>query len=171
MKETAEVVELDWGYLGEILRYDPQTGSFTWLVSLSNRAPVGSVAGVIAKNGYRYIAIDGRKHLAHRLAWFYVHGVWPADQIDHIDCVRSNNALSNLREANTSNNAANGLLRSTNKSGYKGVSWDAEKRKWVAGVKKNYKRHVLGRFDDPYEAHLAYVAGANRLHGEFAREG
>ena len=171
MKETVEVVELDLGYLREILKYDPETGSFTWLRSLSNRAPAGVLAGVIAKNGYRYIRIHKRSYLAHRLAWFFVHGAWPADQIDHIDCVRSNNALSNLREANMSNNGANGLLRSTNTSGYKGVSWDARKRKWVAGVKKNYKRHVLGLFDDPYEAHLVYVAGATRLHGEFAREG
>ena len=171
MKESPKVNALDLGRLREILKYDSEDGVFTWNVTLSRRACAGNEAGSISKNGYRYIAIDGHKHLAHRLAWFYVHGVWPADQIDHIDCVRSNNALANLREANMSNNGANGLLRSTNTSGYKGVSWDARKRKWVAGVKKNYKRHVLGLFDDPYEAHLVYIAGANRLHGEFAREG
>lgn len=171
MKPATTQSELSLDRLRSVLRYDPDSGDFTWKVTLSNRARAGNAAGVIAKIGYRYISIDGLKYLAHRLAWFYVHGVWPKEQIDHIDCVRSNNALANLREANMSNNGANGLLRSTNTSGYKGVSWDARKRKWVAGVKKNYKRHVLGLFDDPYEAHLVYIAGANRLHGEFAREG
>jgi hypothetical protein len=166
---TVEKRELTHERLLEVLSYERSSGKFTWKLATSRRVNVGDEAGVIAANGYRYIGIDGGKYLAHRLAWFYVKGVWPAEQVDHKNVDRSANAFSNLREANQSNNTANGKLRSTNKSGFKGVSWDAEKQKWVVGITKNYRRFVLGRFDDPAEAHKVYMQAAERMFGDFAR--
>jgi hypothetical protein len=126
------------------------------------------VAGVLATNGYVYINIDGRPQLAHRLAWLYVNGEWPPDQVDHIDRVRSNNRIANLRSASTSDNACNGVLRFSNTSGYRGVSWSKEKKKWVARIVKDRKQHVLGYFTSKETAFDRYRAAARNLHGEFS---
>jgi hypothetical protein len=155
--------------LKEVLSYDRDTGLFHWRVATAHRITVGDIAGAIGHYGYRIIGIDGKSYRANRLAWFYMTGSWPIAEIDHEDTDRSNDAFRNLREATESQNAANGKLRSTNTSGLKGVSWDKEKRKWVAGIKIDYKRKMLGRFDKKEDAHKAYLIAAEKLFGQFAR--
>lgn len=90
------------------LSYDPETGTFIRKVG-SVRAPVGSVAGNVMKNGYRIIRVNYSKFLAGRLAWFYVHKTWPSDEIDHINRVRDDNRIANLRPATRSQNAVNSV--------------------------------------------------------------
>lgn len=87
----------------EILDYDPANGVFRWI---SGRLS-GSLAGTDQNQGYRHIAIAGRKHLAHRLAWLYIYDEWPAGNLDHINGIRNDNRISNLRIASPSQNAAN----------------------------------------------------------------
>lgn len=90
-------------HLRKILHYDPASGRFTWLRATSWRVRVGAVAGSVNKRlGYVVIGIGGVTYYAHRLAWLYVHGEMPSDQIDHIDGDRANNALVNLRKASMS---------------------------------------------------------------------
>jgi hypothetical protein len=156
--------------LRQVLDYNPIDGVFTWKERLSNRVSVGDVAGTLGQNGYTYIRFDGYMVLAHRLAWMYVHGEWPDKAIDHINGDRNDNRLSNLRLANSSENAINGKVRSTNKSGYRGVSWDKGKSKWVARLVKDGKQHVLGRFHTKEDAYQVYCEAAKRLHGEFSRK-
>lgn len=151
-----------------LLNYDMQTGVFTWRQRAAN-VPAGSVAGSKAANGYVYIRIKRRQCLAHRLAWFYVYGQWPDEQIDHINGNRADNSWANLRPASQSQNSCNGVLRSTNKSGYRGVSWSKDKGKWVARIVKEGKQHVLGYFHDKDLAYAAYLEAARNLHGKFAR--
>lgn len=151
----------------ELLNYDPKTGEFTWKVRTSNRVKVGDVAGVKGINGYIFLSIENTKVLAHRVAWFYVYGKWPPEFIDHINGVRDDNRLDNLRLASASQNTSNGVLRSTNTSGYRGVSWSKEKKKWVARIVKNHKQHVLGYFRTKEDAHIAYLEAARELHGDF----
>jgi hypothetical protein len=155
--------------LKELLDYDPNTGVFTWRVSTTNRVRVGGVAGTVHPQGYRQIRVDGRIHKAHRLAWLWMTGDWPLDQIDHINGVRADNRLANLRPATQSQNSANMRKHATSKSGYKGVSWSADRAKWQAAIKVNGLKHFLGRFTDPAAAHAAYVAAAEKHFGEFAR--
>ena len=83
--------------LRERLHYDAETGVFTRRVGSSN-ARSGDVAGSVHSTGYVRIGIDGWKYTAHHLAWLYVHGVWPSDQIEHISRKRSDNRIANLRE-------------------------------------------------------------------------
>ena len=82
----------------DLLNYDPDTGDFTWKVSTSNRVRVGQVAGTLRHDGYIRIKVNGKLYLAHRLAWFFVYGVWPVEFLDHIDQDKSNNRINNLRE-------------------------------------------------------------------------
>src|SRR5260370_40019772 len=96
--------ELTQERLHSLLDYDPDSGVFRWKCSCDHgrrgRRSAGDVAGGWAggrNSAYWMIGIDYRRYLAHRLAWFYVHGEWPPHQIDHIDLDKTNNTLVNLR--------------------------------------------------------------------------
>lgn len=154
--------------LTEVLDVDPQSGTFTWKVTLSNRNPSGAKAGARHSAGYICIQIDGENLLAHHLMWLYVHGQWPAQQIDHKNRCRSDNRIENLREADHAQNHQNIGLLSTNTSGFKGVSYCARDKAWNAVIIAFGQRHYLGYFKSKNEAHLAYVDAAKRFHGEFA---
>lgn len=151
-----------------LLAYDPKTGVFTWRFGASN-VPAGSVAGSKNGSGYVLVRVKRCQVYAHRLAWFYVFGSWPKEQVDHINGKRGDNSIGNLRLASQSQNTCNGVLRSTNTSGYRGVSWSKDKNKWVARIVKDHKQHVLGYFASKEEAYYAYLAAARKLHGEFSR--
>ena len=84
--------------LKSLLHYDPETGLFTWIAPLSNRVQVGDVCSTVAPIGYILIGVRGQKLYAHRLAWLYMTGEWPENQIDHINCVKTDNRWANLRE-------------------------------------------------------------------------
>lgn len=163
---------LTYDRLREVLDYNEVTGVFTWKVTLSNRAPAGSVAGVIAGNGYRYITIDGEHHLAHRLAWLYTHGAWPDNQIDHRrhgKAFRDQNQIANLREVTNKENVRNTGIRRTNTSGVKGVSWDARRQQWFAKITYRGFQVSLGCYDSKEEAGAAYARADAVVHCETER--
>lgn len=110
-----------------------------------------------------HIGIDGQLYLGHRLVWLITTGAWPKDEIDHIDGDRRNNRAANLRDVSMAGNAQN-RNRPQGKNPYLGVSWDCETKKWRAGIRLNGRRMHLGRFDDPAEAHRAYLAAKAKLH-------
>ena len=155
--------------LRELLRYDPGTGIFSWLIWRSRSARAGDIAGHVYSNGYVYIKIEGRNYLAHRLAWLYMTGEWPKDEIDHENTIRSENWWDNLREATGFQNKANTKKSAANTSGLKGVSFHRRSNKWMAQIKSQGRHHYLGLFDAPEAAHAAYANAARRLHGAFAR--
>lgn len=150
------------------LSYEPETGVFTRLVGSGGYAP-GTTAGFTSKGGYVAIGFGGRRHPAHRLAWFYCYGVWPSGMIDHINGDPQDNRIVNLREADDSLNQANRKLSPKTTSGLKGVTWNKRCRKWQAAVKVRGKNYHLGLFVDPQEAHQAYLRAATKHFGEFAR--
>jgi hypothetical protein len=90
-------------------------------------------------------------------------------QVDHINGDTLDNRRSNLRICTITENNRNCHKYKNNTSGYKGVHWDKEKRKWRAAIKVNKKIISLGRFDDPEKAYEAYVAASKKYHGEFGR--
>ena len=152
--------------LRELLHYNPVTGVFTRRVSLRGDAyDFGKVAGSVTTAGYFSFNVDGRRYQAHRLAWLYVHGVWPAEQIDHRDTNRQNNAIDNLRESSHKGNHQN--LRAAHedsKTGLLGVSFDKDRRRWKAQIYADGKKHFLGRFDTAQQAHDAYLKSKRQLH-------
>lgn len=150
--------------LKNLLHYDSGTGHFTWIKRCGKRGVVGKVAGTVDFGGYVVITINGKRHKAHRLAWLYVHGRWPAVAMDHINGVRTDNRLENLREANWSENQHNRKRQRNNQSGYMGVSWDRHARKWRAGIRAGGRSENLGGYDTPEEAHSAYLAAKAQAH-------
>lgn len=151
----------------KLLDYDARTGAFFWKVNHAH-APLGSEAGWINGGGYRIIRVAGECHAAHRLVWLFVHGRWPAAQIDHINHIPSDNRLKNLREATQSQNNANCRRSSRNRSGIKGVCFDASRSKWRAEIENHGVRYSLGRFDRIEDAAAAYQQAAQHLFGSFA---
>lgn len=160
---------MDREYLKSVLHYDLETGIFRWLVTRGRFAAPGVIAGTKTKKGDIRIVIDGRAYRAHRLAWLYVTGSWPKDQIDHADLDNENNRWGNIREASNGQNGANKHRYESNRSGYKGVHYVRRLSKYVAQIKHQKQVIHLGCFEDPAMAHAAYVVKAVELHGDFAR--
>lgn len=151
---TAETVR-------ELLDYEPETGVFRWLSDAANgRTKKGTVAGSLSRSGYRRIKLNRSRYQAHRLAWLYVYGEWPSDEIDHINALRDDNRIENLRIASRSQNRANSKSRRAGlKGAYKGRS----------GFTAVCRGRYIGHFDTAEEAHAAYCAAAEKHFGEFAR--
>jgi len=151
------------------MTYDPDEGTFEWN-SYRSGVPKskGKNAGTFNKgNGYIFIGIDYKSYTAHRLAWFYMTGNWPKDQIDHMDGNRTNNKFSNLREATPTQNSGNSRGNANTLTGRKGVTISAGK--YTAQIQHKGKSYYLGRFTDLDEASAAYKKKADELFGEFAK--
>lgn len=152
--------ELTQQKLMALLVYCQETGTFRWKVSTSNRVKVGDVAGTInTTTGYLVIGISGEKHLAHRLAWLYVYGVWPSAEIDHINRDRADNRIENLREASHIENMRNLSKPRNNTSGHVGVVWCKRLQKWRAQIEHENKRIHLGYYIEQEDAIAARIAG------------
>jgi len=153
----------------ELMTYCPETGKFTHNFTRGGR-PKGSEAGCPNSTGYIQISIYGTLHCAHVLAWVYMTGKWPEDQVDHINGDRSDNRWCNLRAASRVLNNQNAEIRSDNTSGVKGVDWNEDRGLWRARVQCNGKR--IGRhFKTLEEAENWARSTREQLHGEFAYHG
>ena len=138
----------------ELLDYNPDTGVFTWKVSRGGQE-AGSVAGRINLKGYRIIGISGKDYRAHRLAYLYMTGNWPKQQIDHKNGNRSDNRIDNLRDVSCRDNQNN---CHTHRSGrLVGATWHKSNKKWQAQIVINGKHIGLGYFHTEQEAHEAYL--------------
>jgi len=152
-----------------LLHYDPDTGEFTWKVRKANCIAVGDRAGgVRPKDGYRMIQISGRFYLEHRLAWFYVHGQWPGDCVDHINFNKADNRIANLRKAEKWQNCCHRDLNAHAPSGCSGVNFRSDMDKWRVRVGANGKRTTIGHYDTYEEAVAARMRAKQTLCGEFS---
>ena len=155
--------------LRELLHYDPQTGIFTHRFGRKGGSTKkGEIAGrVRAHDGHRRIGLDYGRYFASRLAWLYMTGEWPPNEVDHINCRPDDDRFANLRLATRGENGANRRIQSNSSTGLKGVS--LHYGKWRATIKKNRRPLHLGYFATAEQAHSAYVAKSQELFGEFAR--
>lgn len=149
--------------LREVLSYNPETGEFRW-VKARRAVTVGSIAGGKYSNGYLRIKINETTYLSHRLAWLYMHGEWPASQMDHINGVRHDNRIVNLREATPGENQQNVSAHRSNPSRRLGVTWDKRARKWRARIKINRKETYLGLFENIEDAVAARAKAKTTMH-------
>lgn len=143
--------------------YDPETGVVTNNVPASRNVKQGSVVGCYDSKGYLIIRINWRLYKLHLVIWKLYYGDWATQQIDHINGIRSDNRISNLRLATGSQNNYNSAVRSDNTSGYKGVSWHKRDKKWHARV----NNICLGAFYVKEDAIAARNAAAKEKHRDF----
>lgn len=155
--------------LKELFHYDPETGVFTRIVALAPKSKVGDLAGWHDPKGYLRIGTLGTNYLAHRLAWLYMHGEMPVE-IDHINGIKDDNRLSNLRSVNRKQNMENRRLRKDSSSGFCGANFHKATGRWRAQIRHNGKKLHLGYFDSAEEAAQAYHAAALKLFTHYTKE-
>lgn len=160
MKHRDETLSFD--YVSSLFNYDPSSGVITRKITKAYNAKEGSIAGVIHKTGYLHIRIDSVCYKAHRVAWILHYGVWPSNEIDHINRIKSDNRISNLRDVTRAVNVRNTGNRKDNTSGCKGVSYYKLNKKWGANISENKKVTFLGLFNSITDAEEAYMAAVKK---------
>jgi hypothetical protein len=155
--------------LNELIEYDPISGNLSWrkrqlkwFAAYGARNPAvaakiwnskfsGKPAFVTRRGKYLSGKLFHQHFYSHRIIWKMVHGEDPIE-VDHIDGNKSNNSISNLREASRNTNLMNRPLTKRNTSGITGVWFSKGKQKWTAAIKSNSKAIYLGVFDSKNDA-------------------
>lgn len=153
--------------LRDLLDYDPDTGVFTWIRPTTNRVKKGEVAGSLTPDGRVTIMIGGVNYRAHRLAWLYMTGDWPADsiQVDHANEDPTDNKWVNLRLATDAENKQNvSKAKTHNTCGLLGASYHKATGRWTAQIRSNGRKQHLGYFASAEDAHEAYLGAKRLLH-------
>jgi hypothetical protein len=130
----------------------------------------GSIAGTKTAKGYIRVSVDGKRYNAHGLVFLYHHGYMPKF-IDHINGIRDDNRIENLRECTESENGMNRKKIKGCSSKYKGVSWNRSSKKWKSSIKLNGKAVSLGEFWCEDVASQVVRIKRLEMHGEFANHG
>lgn len=160
------MIDISVDDLKKFFSYDPLTGIIVRKLDVIN-AKAGDVAGFKDGQGYLHFGFRQKYLMAHRVAFALHHGRWPEKHIDHINRDKSDNRISNLREATRKENLRNTEPRKNTKSGYKGVRKDSP-RAWKALITVNSERVCVGQYKTGIEAALAYDEAARKYYGEFA---
>jgi hypothetical protein len=149
--------------LREVADYAPETGIFTWRIQ-RKKCSKGKRFGTMKNNGYLKAGIDGVTYTLHRLAWLYVYGEFPTEDIDHVDGDRTNNRIENLRSVCRSANLENQRkAHARNKStGVLGAY--AHGNNFISRIRVRGKDHYLGMFKTIDAAHTAYLAAKRQMH-------
>lgn len=155
--------------LREVIHYEPTSGVFTRKVRLAQRHQAGDRADTEITSprmlGYRRVSLFSQRYLAHRVAWLYVHGVWPEKHIDHINGEKGDNRIANLREADDQLNLENVRRpRSGSKTGFLGVYFHKQNKNYIARIQVHGQTRHIGVFDTPEEAHQAYLVVKRKSH-------
>lgn len=161
--------------LRDMLEYNPETGGFVWLYRTDttdrfNDKFFGKPAGRLNWQGYIEISIRGTRLGAHRIAWAIHYGFWPPDDIDHINRVRSDNRICNLRLATRQQNNRNIKVKSNNNSGFTGVHWNKRLKKWRARIVVDRVLLHLGLYELIEDAIKARKEAEVKYFGEFRQE-
>jgi hypothetical protein len=164
--------------IGRLIVKERPSSEFDSLAYARHLKQVGKPAGSINKGGYRKVHIDGRYYSEHRVIWLFVFGQWPAYpefEIDHLNGVKSDNRIQNLRKCSKSMNQRNGSMRRNNTSGVIGVNWVRSKGAWIARIWDGPRHRYLGQFKDIAEAAAARAKAEQEIgyhpgHGKPARE-
>lgn len=152
--------------LQRLFSYEPKTGNVYWIAKGKGRIKKKS-AGTVVNAGYIGIMIEGKRHYAHRIAWALHHGKHPIDQLDHINGIKTDNRIVNLREATNLQNGKNLSLNKNNKTGYSGIYFKTNA--WTAYIKVNYTNLYLGRFAKKEDAIAARLKAEQEFYGEWKR--
>jgi hypothetical protein len=172
-------------YLKKIIKYCPLSGKLYWkkrtefhfidgLVSSKIKAKrfnssfANKEAFTAKSQGYCVSNVGGQMLKAHRVAWAVYYGEWPDGFLDHINRVRHDNRICNLRVSTRAQNNSNVSTGKNSTSQFLGVYWDKARGKWVANIKINGKSKFLGRFREEKDAAIAYDNKAFEAYGQFA---
>lgn len=156
--------------LKEVLDYNPDTGIFIWKVKTSHRIEIGDIAGTRSRRGYLTIGINGKRYLAHRLAFLFMTGYFPKAMVDHRNTNVIDNSWDNIREADRAQNNYNSSFKEVGKTGMKGV-YLTRHGNFQVKMKIKSEMKYFGTFKDLELADLVATEARNKYHGEFANHG
>ena len=156
-------------FLKEHLEY--RDGHLWWFKPTSIRVKIGQQFGSCHNGGYRRGMLKSKNCYEHRLIWFYHYGKWPKDQLDHINGIKDDNRIENLREATKQQNQFNRKSGKDSSSTYKGVSWDKRSKKWGAKYTYKGKNYFVGYYETEVEAAESYRKSTEHLHKDYANYG
>ena len=152
--------------------YEYKDGNLYYKTRTSNRINIGDIVGYINKqSGYVELYFNKKKTRAHRLIWIYHNGdIANKLQIDHINGIRHDNKIENLRLANNTQNSYNRPKTKKGTSGYKGVFWNIKGKKWESKIQINGKLKYLGLFPTKELAYEAYCKAAKQIQGDYSHQ-
>lgn len=159
--------------LNKYFSYNPEEGIFTRKTSY-NSFRKGDISGSVDSQGYIIISIKGERIKAHRAAMIMTHGKSP-DIVDHINGVKSDNRINNLRAVSSRQSSRNTSKSKRNSSGRVGVYWNKRGSKWQARIcGNNGQRIQIGYFKCKLEAVAARIRaekdlGYHENHGRNSR--
>jgi hypothetical protein len=160
------IKDIDADLLTQLFEYS--NGILIRKTDVGKRFKAGSRAGNIQKDGYERTRINKKDYLNHRLIWTLLNGpIEPGKFIDHINGIKTDNRIENLRIATSNQNNHNSKKSKANTSGIKGVGWNKERQKWEIRIQRKH----YGFFDDIKNAEIAVIGIRKQLHGEFANNG
>ena len=148
----------------KLFHYDAESGMLLWRNGNGRNVKPWQEAKAKNANGYYTAKINGKSYLTHRLAWLYVYGEFPKEDIDHKNRIRNDNRLCNLRAVSRTDNCQNISLPSHNKSGHIGVSWFKSHNCWTVYVKVNKKNKWLGYYKNLDDAIAARKEGEKQYY-------
>lgn len=135
------MIEITQELLKEYFEY--QNGHLYWIKVRSNRLKIGQRAGTEGGDGYITIYLYSKPYREHRLIWLYHYGCWPKEHLDHINGIRDDNRIENLRETDQTTNKYNRKSCVGSSSSYKGVSWHKRSKKWEAAYRSGNKKKLI----------------------------
>lgn len=157
-------------YFMSLLDYSPSTGIFKWKVDRRRKCIGQKAGGESTSRGYQRIKIDQKRYYSHRLAWLFVYGQWPGNEIDHINGIRNDNRIDNLRDVSHRANHINRVVHRNGK--LPGASYSNKERKakqWEVQIRlPNGKTGYFGYYKTEQEAHETYMKAFNEIEKEEA---
>jgi hypothetical protein len=150
--------------------YDPDTGALYWKVARSNVVKIGvPVTRVSPSTGYIRVSVNKKQLVAHRVAWVLSTGAWPTGVIDHINGIKTDNRLINLRDVPRADNCLNRVgVQKNKKLGDLGVFFDKRSGSWYAQLCYRGKVLCLGTFLSSSEASTAVAVARKKILGQVA---
>lgn len=145
-------MKLTQKFVQELFNYEAETGILYWKRPTGSRSVPGSPVGTLNFHGYYTVGIFGKKYKVHRIIWLYVYGYNPEHELDHINRIRTDNRIANLREVSRQCNLRNAKQHKSNTTGVTGISFDRRTSNWTSWITIDSKNRFLGRYSDYTEA-------------------
>lgn len=153
----------------DCINLNKDTGELTWKYRVNNAVEVGRPIGTAHNKGYKFFRLNKTFYFNHRVVWYLAYGGWPKGEIDHINGIKDDNRLINLRDVTHRQNMLNKKSEQVSTSNYKGVHWHKNNKKWRATLWNGSSKIHLGVFNCEMSAALAYDHAAKEVFGDYAR--